>query len=169
MKNTGTNIKNNQGSMMIFISTMLLALLIIISIAASKTALIEARIAGNEVLYHNNFYCAEGAVIESVDVMETLERVDVDAIDWLMNEADTVAEDRYLCGYWTEADRDDGDARPESATLCAEHTEFMTVHHGVFTGSSLDMSKPTKHAYSIYGYSHRRGSVMIKVGYAKAF
>ena len=154
---------------MIFMSMMLLALLVIISIAASKTANIEVRIAGNEVLYHNNFYCAEGAVLETVDMMEALESVDVDAIDWLMNETDTVSEDSYLYGYWTDGDREDDDASPASATVCAEHTESMTVHHGVLAGNSLDMSKPTRHAYSIYGYSHHRGAVMIKVGYSKAF
>ena len=154
---------------MIFMSMMLLALLVIISIAASKTANIEVRIAGNEVLYHNNFYCAEGAVLETVDMMEALESVDVDAIDWLMNETNPVAEDSYLYGYWTDGDREDDDASPASATVCAEHTESMTVHHGVLAGNSLDMSKPTQHAYSIYGYSHHRRAVMIKIGYSKAF
>lgn len=154
---------------MIIMSMLLLALLTIISIAASKTANTEVRIAGNEYLYHNNFYCAEGAVIETIDMMEALPSVDVDVIDWLMNETDKVAKDSKLYGYWTDEDREDDDASPEGAALCAENTELMTVHHGVIAGSSLDMSKPTKHAYSIYGHSHDRGSVMIKAGYAKAF
>ena len=169
MDNPAAKFKNNTGAIMIVMSLLLLSLLTIISIAASKTAIIEVRIAGNDYLYHNNFYCAEGAVIEAVDRLEDLASVDVDAIDWLMNETDQVATDSKLHGYWTDADRDDDDAIPQGATVCADHTELMTVHHGVFTGSSLDMSKPTKHAYSIYGHSHHRGSVMIKVGYAKAF
>jgi len=154
---------------MILFSMMLLMLLTIISIAASKTARIEVSIAGNEYLYHHNFYCAEGAVIETIDRMEALPSVDVDVIDWLMHETDEVANDSNLYGYWNDVDREDGDASPEDATVCAEDTEFMTVHHGVLAGSSLDMSRPTKHAYSIYGYSRNRGSVMIKAGYTKAF
>jgi Tfp pilus assembly protein PilX len=169
MSNPVACIKKDDGAIMIIITLMLLALLTIISIAASKTANTEIRIAGNEYLYQNNFYCAEGAAIETVDRMEALKNVDIDEIDWLMNESDKVGRDTYLFGYWTNADREDGDANPTSASVCAEHTQFMAVHHGVLAGSSLDMSKPTKHIYSIYGQSRYRGMVLIKVGYAKAF
>jgi hypothetical protein len=169
MSNPLTCIKNDQGATMIILTLMLLALLTIISIAASKTANVEIRIAGNEYLYQNNFYCAEGAAIETVDRMEALESVYDDEIDWLMNESDKVASDTDLFGYWTDEDREDGDANPASASVCADFTQLMAVHHGVLSGSSLDMSKPTKHIYSIYGQSRDRGTVMIKVGYAKAF
>jgi len=162
-------LKNQNGAVMILLSMMILMLLTIISFSASKTANTEVQIAGNEYLYHNNFYCAEGAVIETIDKMEALPSVDMDVIDWLMHETDEVANDNNLYGYWNDEDREDDDANPEDAAVCAEHTEFMTVHHGVLAGSSLDMSKPSKHAYSIYGYSRNRGSVMIKAGYAKAF
>jgi hypothetical protein len=86
-----------------------------------------------------------------------------------MNESDKVAGDTDLFGYWTDEDREDGDANPASASVCADFTRLMAVHHGMLPGSSLDMSKPTKHIYSIYGQSRNRGTVMIKVGYAKAF
>jgi len=169
MSKPATFIKNDNGAMMIIISLMLLALLTIITIAASKTANTELKIAGNEYFYQNNFYCAEGAVIETVDVLEALDHVEVDLFDWLMNETDKVDKDSDLYGFWAEEIRDIDDANPASASVCADHTESMTVHHGVLSGSSLDMSKPTKHVYSIYGQSHHRGTVLIKVGYAKAF
>lgn len=162
-------IKNGDGSMMIIVSLLLLVLLTIISIAASKTANTELKIAGNEYLYQNNFYCAEGAAIETVDRLEALESVDVDDIDWLMNKSQKVDRDSDLFGYWTDEDREDGDANPESASICTEYTQLMAVHLGVLLGSSLDMTKPTKHIYSVYGQSNHRGKVLIKVGYAKAF
>lgn len=169
MRNPPVCIKNDDGAVMLIITLMILALLTIISIAASKTANTELKIAGNEYLYQNNFYCAEGAVIETVDILEPLETVEVADYGWLMNETDKVEKDTDLYEYWTDENRDTGDANPASAAVCSEHTEFMTVHHGVLPGSSLDMSKPKKHVYSIYGQSHYRGTVMIKVGYAKAF
>ena len=155
--------------MMILMSMMLLALLTIISFAASKTALTEIKIAGNEYLYQHNFYCAEGAAIETVDKLEALESVDADAISWLMNESKKVDQDADLYAYWTAMSRDEGEASPMNAAVCAAHTELMAVHHGVLAGSSLDMSKPTKHIYSIYGQSRDKGLVLIKIGYTKAF
>jgi hypothetical protein len=169
MSNPKPFIKSDSGSVMIIISLMLLALLTIISIAASKTARTELKIAGNEYLYQNNFYCAEGAVIETMDMLEAMESVDVDEIDWLMNESEKVVKDTDLFGYWTDEDREDGDANPASASLCTEHTQLLGIHHGVLSGSSLDMTKPAKHIYSIYGQSNHRGTVLVKVGYARAF
>ena len=169
MRNPGTYMNKDDGAMMILMSMMLLALLTIISIAASKTALTEIKIAGNEYLYQHNFYCAEGAAIETVDNLEALESVNVDEIGWLMNESEKVNKDTDLYAYWTDVKRDKGEASPGGASVCAEHTELMTVHHGVLAGSSLDMSKPTKHIYSIYAQSHDRGLVLIKIGYTKAF
>jgi hypothetical protein len=169
MEIPGTCINRDDGAMMILMSMMLLALLTIISVAASKTAITEIKIAGNEYLYQHNFYCAEGAAIETVDKMEALASVDVDSIGWLMNESEKVEKDSDLYVFWTDVNRDKDEARPGGASVCAEHTEFMAVHHGVLAGSSLDMSKPTKHIYSIYGRSLDRGLVLIKIGYTKAF
>ena len=169
MRYPSTYINKDDGTVMIMMSMMLLALLTIISIAASKTALTEIKIAGNEYLYQHNFYCAEGAAIENVDKLEALESVDADAISWLMNESKKVDQDADLYNYWTDMSRDEGEASPTGAAVCGAHTEFMTVHHGVPAGSSLDMSKPSKHIYSIYARSHDRGLVLIKIGYTKAF
>ena len=67
--NAAAILKNEKGALMILVSVMLLALLTIISIAASKTANIELKIAGNEYLYQRCFYNAEGAIMETVDFL----------------------------------------------------------------------------------------------------
>ena len=159
------NLKNQNGAIMILLSMMILMLLTIISYAASKTANIEVRIAGNEYLYHHNFYCAEGAIVESIDEMESVAAINVADFDWMMNETSEVDSDGQLFEYWTD---DDQDAVPQAATTCA-NADFVTIHRGVLAGSSLDMSKPTKHAFSVYGQSRDRGLVMIKVGYMKEY
>ena len=153
---------------MILFSMMILMLLTIISIAASKTARTEVRIAGNEYLYHDNFYCAEGAVVEAIDIMETSAAIDAADHDWMVNESQEVDNDADLFQYWND-DPETDDAVPKAATVCADQTQFMANHRGVLAGSSLDMSKPTKHAFTVYGQSNNRGLVMIKVGYRKAY
>ena len=160
--------KNHNGAVMILFSMMILMLLTIISYAASKTANTEVKIARNEYLYHNNFYCAEGAILESIDRMESLAALDTADIDWMMEESSKVDRDGDLFGYWTDDSRTSEDAAPEAANVCSS-AEYVTIHRGVLAGSSLDMSKPTKHAYAVYGRSNNRGLVMIKVGYMKEY
>ena len=154
---------------MILFSMMILMLLTIISYAASKTASTEVKIARNEYLYQNNFYCAEGAVLEAIDKMEALAAIDVIDFDWMMNESPKVDGAADLFEYWTDKLKAADDAVPEAAAACSGHTEFVTIHRGVLSGSSLDMSKPTKHAFAVYGQSNNRGLVMIKVGYMKEY
>lgn len=158
---------------MILLSMMILMLLTIISFAASKTANTEVKIARNEYLYHNNFYCAEGAIVESIDNLESLAAIDAADLDWMMNESQAVDndvhEDADLFGYWGDDQKTAGAAVPQTAAVCSDYTEFMAIHRGALAGSSLDMSKPTKHAFAVYGRSNSRGLVMIKVGYLKEY
>jgi hypothetical protein len=163
-----TNLKNDNGAIMVLFSLMILMLLTIISYAASKTANTEVKIARNEYLYHYNFYCAEGAVVESIDKMEALKAIDVADFDWMMSKSRKVDNNLKLFEYWVNDQKTAEDAVPEAATVCA-NTEFVTVHQGVPAGSSLDMSKPTTHAFAVYGRSNNRGLVMIKVGYMKEY
>ena len=166
-----TIVNNEDGAMLIMASVMILILLTIISISASRTANTEIQIASNEYFYQKNFYCAEGAAIESVDRLEQLVTVDTNDHDWLMNETEDVDSDSNIFGFWylNADEREDGDAVPEASSVCSSHAELMGVHNGVLPGSSLDMSKPTKHVFSIYGQSDDRGLAMIKVGYTKAY
>jgi hypothetical protein len=167
MNDSAPNLKNHNGAIMILLSMMILMLLTIISYAASKTANTEVKIAGNEYLYHNNFYCAEGAIVESIDQMESVAAIDAADFDWMMEESPKVDRDGDLFGYWTDEKTTD-DAVPEAAATCSS-AEFVTIHQGALAGSSLDMTKPTKHAFAVYGRSNNRGLVMIKVGYMKEY
>jgi hypothetical protein len=167
MNDSAPNLKNHNGAIMILLSMMILMLLTIISYAASKTANTEVKIAGNEYLYHNNFYCAEGAIVESIDQMESVAAIDAADFDWMMEESPKVDSDGALFGYWTDEKTTD-DAVPEAAATCSS-AEFVTIHQGALAGSSLDMTKPTKHAFAVYGRSNNRGLVMIKVGYMKEY
>jgi len=163
------NIRNDKGAIMILMSMMILMLLTIISFAASRSAVTEVRIAGNEYQHQKNFYCAEGAAVEAVDLMEAQTAVDVADHAWMMDELSKVAGDADIFEYWTAEPETTDDAVPQTATVCAASTECMAIHRGALPGSSLDMSKPTKHAFRVYGQSRQRGRVLIKVGYMKEY
>ena len=63
-------LRNQNGYFLIVSTLMLLALLTIISIAASSTARTEVQIAGNDLIYQRNLYLAEGAAMEAVDQLQ---------------------------------------------------------------------------------------------------
>jgi hypothetical protein len=168
MQHPGTFLKNDEGAMMIVMAVMLLALMTVISITALKTANTELRIAANEYLHQQNFYYAEGAAIEALDQLEALGEISDGSIAWMMTRPGLTNFDKHIFSYWN-AEKQPGDAIPNKASLGAGFPESIAVHHGALPGSSLDMSNPTRHVFSIYGRSANQGLVMIRLGYAKAY
>ena len=60
-------LRNEDGYFLILATLMILTLLTILGIAASRTANTEIAVASNEIVYQRNFYRAEGAAIEAID------------------------------------------------------------------------------------------------------
>ena len=166
MKTTAI-LKNENGALMILITVMLLVLLTVISIAASRTANIETKIASNEFAYQRCFYNAEGAVMEAVDLLDTTVNP-METLPAWMGEDSVVLNDDTVFSYWQD-DAGTDDVVPQSSVVDATDSGFMSVHQGVLPGSSLAMSKPTKHSFSIYGRCENDGMVMLSVGYANAY
>ena len=166
MKTTAI-LQNENGALTILLSVMLLVLLTIISMAASRTAGTELKIAGNEYLYQRCFYNAEGAIMQAVDLLDTSVSPTESLPDW-MGSDETVINDGTIFTYWKE-DAETKDTIPKGAAIDTKNTSFMAVHHGVPAGSSLTMSKPTIHTFSIYGRCENKGLVILKVGYAKVY
>ena len=160
-------LKNDQGALMIMVSIMLLALLTIISVAASKTANTEIRIATNEYVYQRSFYNAEGAILEVVDLLENSATPLEDPPPWLSMDENLV-NDNTVFTFWEDRKKMP-DVVPQPSVIDPRNTDYVVVHHGVLSGSSLDMSKPAKHTFSIYGRSKSKGLVMLKIGYAKVY
>ena len=164
---TTSILKNEQGSVMILVSVMLLAMLTIISIAASRTANTEISIAANEYVYQRCFYNAEGAIMEVVDFMEGSADVLVNPPPW-MSLDEEVINDGTVFTIWEDSVKMNG-VVPQASVIDSQNTDYLSVHHGIPSGSSLDMSKPAKHIFSIYGRSKSKGLVMLKIGYAKVY
>ena len=166
MKTTAI-LKNETGALMILITVMLLVLLTVISIAASRTATVETKIAANEFAYQRCFYNAEGAIIEAVDLLDTTVNPRGTLPAWMGEDAVVISEDTIF-SYWEE-EAGTGAVNPQGSPVDMEDSGFMAVHQGVLPGSSLAMSKPSKHSFSIYGRCEKDGMVMLSVGYANAY
>ena len=167
MMRTTIILKNEQGALMIIISVMLLALLIVISVAASKTAITEISIAANEYVYQRCFYNAEGAIMEVVDLLEGSVSALENPPPW-MGLDEEVINDSTVFRFWEDSENKDG-VVPQASVIDSQNTDYLSVHHGIPSGSSLDMSKPAKHIFSIYGRSKSKSLVMLKIGYAKVY
>ena len=169
MMSTTSILKNEQGALMIITSVMLLALLTIISVAASKTANTEISIAANEYVYQRCFYNAEGAIMEVVDLLEGSSNTLETPPPWMSLDEDDI-NDSTVFTFWQNTGNEEGNGVvPQASVVDPHHTEYIGVHHGIPSGNSLDMSKPAKHIFSIYSRSKSKSLVMLKIGYAKIY
>ena len=160
-------LKNEKGAMMMLITVMFLVLLTVISIAASRTATVETKIAANEYAYQRCFYNAEGAIMEAVDLLDTEVNPRVSLPAWMGEDPSEINDDTVIA-YWVE-DAGTGAVIPKSSKVDATDTELMGVHLGVLPGNSLDMSRPTKHSLNIYGRCDKDGTVLLTVGYTNVY
>ena len=160
-------LKNENGAMMMLVTVMFLVLLTVISIAASRTATVETKIAANEYSYQRCFYNAEGAVMQAVDLMDTEVNPKDELPEWMGEDGSEINDDTVFT-YWAE-EAGTGAVDPKSSEVDAADTELMAVHLGVLPGNSLAMSKPTKHSFSIYSRCEKDGMVILTVGYNNAY
>jgi hypothetical protein len=166
MKTTAI-LKNENGAIMMLVTVMFLVLLTVISIAASRTAKVETKIAANEYSYQRCFYNAEGAIMQAVDLLDTEVNPKDEVPEWMGEDPAKISNDTVFT-YWVE-EAGTGDVIPQGSAVDAANTELMAVHLGVLPGNSLAMSKPTKHSFSIYGRCDDDGMVMLTVGYNNAY
>lgn len=159
MLNQTRLIKNEQGYFLLVSTIMLLALLTIISIAATNTANTEVQIARNDAIYQRNLYLAEGAALEAVD------RIQNDPsprdLGFVVPGLMAIDDDNFV-DHW--------DAEAQSAAFDATgKTRFVASYEGIPPGYSLGMGQPKVHGFAIYGRTEKQGVSTIKIGYRKAF
>ena len=161
MSNLMKPLKNEKGYFLIMATLMLLALLTIISIAASNTAITEVQIAGNDAVYQRNLYLAEGAAMQAVDVLQNdpnprgLAFVDpgIKAID----------DENFKTDWETNS-------LPVATSIDSSNkTRFRAGYEGTPAGYSLGMGQPRVHGFVIYGRTEKQGVTTIKIGYRRAF
>jgi len=152
-------IGNEKGYFLIISTMMLLALLTMISIAASNTARTEVQIAGNNLVYQRNLYLAEGAAMEAVDRLQN--DSDPRGLDFVVPGL-KVIDDQNYADHW--------DIEAQSAAFDdSNKTRFVAGYEGTPAGYSLGVGKPKVHGFAIYGRTEKQGASTIKIGYRRAF
>lgn len=140
----------------------ILALMSVICISVSRVAGNEVAMSGNQTVYQRNFYLAEGAAMEAVDILDNTADIRGSDIGWLDRAAKSLRVDN-VATYWDNAA---GEAVvPRASEIDPAHTLFVAGVEGVAPGYSLDMEKPRIHAFGIYGRCVWNGTAVIKIGY----
>jgi hypothetical protein len=152
-------LKNEEGYFLIISTMMLLALLTIISVAASNTARTEVQIAGNDLTYQRNVYLAEGAAMEAVDRLQN--HPDPRGLDFVVPGLKAINDQNYADHWDTEAQ--------DAAFDASGKTRFVAGYEGAPTGYSLGLGKPKVHGFAIYGRTEKQGATTIKIGYRRVF
>lgn len=160
----GNILRSEEGSILI-VALIMLVLLTLMGISATKTANVEIQIAGNDKTYKENFYKAEASAMEAIQQMEDTDLEDSPP-SWLLSDSTSFVETSIR----TESFWNPGSGTAPSA-IDSSNARYYAVHDGIVeTGESLDMIKTKIHAYRVYGRCSRNNGVsIIKVGYRKAF
>jgi hypothetical protein len=168
MNNTSQILNNENGYMAIMASLMILALLTILGVAASKSANTEVLMSGNEIRYQRNFYRAEGAAMEAADILQNTANLADTLPAWIDPFIGKLTLET-VSGYWDNNYADGDTVIPQSSAVDANHTLFIAGSEGIAPGGSLGMDKPTVHSLAIYGRCDWDGVTTIKVGYLVAY
>ena len=133
MRHTTSMLKNEQGAVVIMAAVMILVLLTIIGIASVNISNTEVQIAGQESTYQQNFYNAEGATLETIELMESIANPKTAGLSWLEPNIDVVTgDDIFDSAFWQAGN---GTVTPQlSSTL--DDTQFLAVSEGVMSGGS---------------------------------
>lgn len=161
MSNQMKPLKNERGYFLVMSTIMLLALLTIISIAATNTANTEVQIAGNDAVYQRNLYLAEGAAMQAVDELQN--NPDPRGLPFVDPGLKTINDSNFKTDWETSS---------KSVTTGLDSsgkTRFRAGYEGTPTGYSLGLGKPKVHGFAIYGRTEKQGVATIKIGYRKAF
>lgn len=165
--------KNQDGYVAIFAALVILVLITVIGFSASRVANTEVGMSRNEIVYHRNFYMAEGAAIEAADELDQIANLKTGMPDWV---------EPVFGGLTVENVREyfkDPSARNPSLTtseillqesqLDENRAQYVAGIEGIAPGESLDPDKPKIHNISIYGRCEWEGVSIVRVGYRAAY
>ena len=164
---------NDEGGSIMLVTLLILSLVTILGLSASKTTLFEMQISNNQTVYKQNFYGAEAVIGEGMQILQDTD-LEVNTPAWvqpfgaaLLSPA-TEAADVYLEVTWVAPNSQDSVAivpAPPALPL-----QMMSAYRGIAPGSSLDLGATRIHSYDVYGRDRQNnGLAIIKMAYRKAY
>lgn len=167
------SLTNDKGSAIV-LALMMLSLLTVMGIWATRKSNMEALIAGNEVARKQTFYRTESGIIEGGFAIEEENTLALKA------RTPTKKPGAWLFAWDTAADMTDPDSwdfdevgGDDTAMPRTDDPEvgFCALDKGVTSGDSLVMTTSTQvRTYAIYGFhGSRMGQALIEVGYKRRF
>jgi hypothetical protein len=161
-------LNNEDGYVAILASLLILALLTVMCLSASRVSNTEVTMAKNEIVYNRNFYLAEGAALEAADRLIFYGNLNDNPQPWMEMVTGNLDIDT-LKDYWDNSAADGDTVIPEPSEMDPNHTLFVVGDEGIAKGSSLDMAKSTVHSLAVYGRCSWDGVAIIKMGYRAAY
>jgi Tfp pilus assembly protein PilX len=158
------------GSILI-VALILLVLLTLMGISATTLTDIELQIAGNEMVSRANFYNAEAAAMENIQLLantgESITDPSDPALPWLNLESELHnANDITDPENWK-----DTRSRVSNNAVNGDQ-RFLTVFEGVIAGDSLDMTRSRIYTYRVVGKGEKtpgQGMSLVEMGFRAPF
>lgn len=156
-------VKNEEGSVLI-VALIVLVLLTLLGIFATRTSEVELQIAGNDLRYKRNIYSAEAVAMECAQYIKDTDVLDTGTLAWLHAMGGLTRDNVLNDSYW--------DTNSFQSTA-DPNTRYMAVVEGIAEQTSLDMTKSRVHMYSIYGRrlntaNTNEGRSIVNIGFKKA-
>jgi len=174
--------KGEQGSVLV-IALIMVVLLTVIGISASRNTEIEIMIAGNERVAKENFYIAEAAASDAISDLEAA-NLKTNPPGWL------IKKDTYLPAdgrtavalpassgsgdldekIHEDANWDDALYSAQIPTLAGGNARCLAIELGQTKTGSLVMTSSKTYDFDVYGRSSlKNGQGLVKMGYRKAY
>jgi hypothetical protein len=156
--------KSEDGYVALFAALVLLVLISIIGISASRVANTEISMARNELIYQRNFFLAEGAAMEATDRLANTDDLKNNMPNWMETAAGAL-DYTNLRAYFSHAHA----PVPQASELDLNRTLYVGGVDGTAPGEGLDPDRPKIRAISVYGRCEWDGVSIIKIGYRTAY
>ena len=157
-------LKGEDGSVLI-VALMILLILTMIGFIATGTTQTEIQISGNENVYKQNLYLADGAGMAGAQMLEN------ETDTTVLKDATLTWLHKSLPGAEISSPTNWNPANNNSKQATDATNRYLAVHEGIAPGSSLDIGYPSSlHEFSVYGCSVRHhGESIVEIGYRRRF